>query len=383
MKTIKVLGILIGILILVGIGLTVTGYGGSLFFKAFTAYNQPAGVFDPQDAVAAPDYALPINWAALPTKDDPSDLVPDGIEVEPQGTQAVDVFFIHPTGYLTSGSWTSPMDMDSGTEENTQYMMANQASAFNGCCNIYAPRYREANIFSYFQADPADRDALLGFAYQDVKRAFEYYLEHNNEGKPFILAGHSQGSHHARRLIKEVIDTSDLHQRMVAAYVIGSILIPVSPAWFDSLDHISPCEAADDVHCVVAWDTMPQGAAALERPEKSLCTNPLSWRVDEELAAAPLNEGALQPAGTLNEAIGKNPDTPSGQVFESLAQPINALTGAQCKDGTLFIEEQKRAGFEVDAMGTYHTLDYALFYMNIHNNAKLRSRRYMTSNNPQ
>lgn len=376
MKTLKVLGLVIGILILVGAGLAFTGYGGSLFFKAFTAYNKPQGGFDPQAAVAAPDYALPGNWAALPTKQDPADLVPEGVEVKPQGTHAVDVFFIHPTGYLTSGSWTSPMDGNSGTEENTAYMMANQASAFNGCCNIYAPRYREANIFSYFLADPADRDAVLGFAYQDVKRAFEYYLEHSNQGKPFIIAGHSQGSHHARRLLKEVIDASELHQRMVAAYLIGSILIPVSPAWFDSLDHISPCESADDMHCVVAWDTMPQGAATLERPEQSLCTNPLTWQVNEELAAAARNEGALQPTGSLNEAMGRNPDTPSGQVFAALSQPIKALTWAQCKDGTLFIEQQQGAGFEVDAMGTYHQLDYAFFYMNIHNNAKLRASRY-------
>ena len=346
---------------------------------AFTAYNKPQGKFSPEDAVAAPNYNLASNWAALPTRLDAADLVPTGIEVQAQGTQAVDVFFIHPTGFLTSGSWTSHMDENSGTEENTRYMMANQASAFNGCCNIYAPRYREANIFSYFVGSSADRDEVLGFAYQDVKRAFEYFLQHYNQGKPFIIAGHSQGSHHARRLLKEVIDSSDLHRRMVAAYMIGSIIIPVSPSWFDSLDHISPCEAADDLHCVVAWDTMPQGSSALERPEPSLCTNPLSWRVDEELAAAGLNEGALLPAGTLNEAIGRNPDVPAQQIFDSLGQPIADLTWAQCKDGTLFVEEQKRAGLEVDAMGTYHQLDYALFYMNIRSNAKLRSSQYLAN----
>jgi hypothetical protein len=379
MKTIKALAITAAALILIGTGLAVTGYGGTLFFMAFTAYNKPSGTFDPEDAAPAPDYSLAVNWAALPTLKDPADLVPAGIEVQAQGTQAVDVFFIHPTAFLTSGSWTSPMDVDSGTEENTRYMLANQASAFNGCCNVYAPRYREANIFSYFVGSPADRDEVLGFAYQDVKRAFLYYLQHDNQGKPFIIAGHSQGSHHARRLLKEVIDASALHQRMVAAYMIGSIIIPVSPSWFDSMDHIAPCEAADDLHCVVAWDTMPQGAPALERPEPSLCTNPLSWRVDEELAAANLNEGAVLPTGTINAAIGRNPDVPAHETFDSLGQPIEGLTWAQCREGTLYIEEQTLAGFEVDAMGAYHQLDYALFYMNIHNNAKLRSSRYLAS----
>jgi hypothetical protein len=45
-------------------------------------------------------------------------------------------------------------------------MMANQASAYNGCCNVYAPRYRQANIFAYFRGN---RDEVL---------AFDYFLEH-------------------------------------------------------------------------------------------------------------------------------------------------------------------------------------------------------------
>jgi hypothetical protein len=379
MKTIKKVGIGAGAVALIGVLLAVTGYGGSLFFMAFMAYNKPSGDFDPQAAVAAPDYALSSNWAALPTMQDPADLVPEGIVVQPQGEYPIDVFFIHPTGFLTSGSWTSPMNVESGTEENTSWMMANQASAFNGCCNIYAPRYREANIFSYF-GSPEVRDEVLGFAYQDVKRAFEYYLQNDNQGRPFIIAGHSQGSHHAQRLLKDVIDSSDLHQRMVAAYMIGSIIIPVPPSWFDSLSHISRCETADDLHCVVAWDTMPEGAPLLERPEESLCTNPLSWRVDEELAEAGLNEGAVVPSGTYNTSFGMNDDLPTQQVFDSLAQPIKKHTRAQCKEGTLYVSDQKGSGFEAmgsDDMGSYHGLDYALFYMNIHNNAKRRASRYL------
>jgi hypothetical protein len=379
MKAIKILGLTVASVAAIAITLSVTGLGGSLFFMAFTAYNKPAGEFNSKDAVAPPDYNLPSNWAALPTKQDPADLVPDGIDVQRlQGEQAVDVFFIHPTGFLTSGSWTAPMDMNSGTEENTQFMLANQASAFNGCCNIYAPRYRQANIFAYF-GSAADRDEVLGFAYQDVKRAFEHYLQHSNEGRPFIIASHSQGTHHATRLLKEVIDVSDLHKRMVSAYLIGSTLIPMPPSWFDSMNHIKACSAADELHCVVHWYTMPEGASPYERPAKSLCTNPLSWRVDEELAPASLNHGALLPAGTLNAAMGRSADVASNQSIELLGKPIAKLTSAQCKDGTLYVKPPQSSGFDVDVMGTYHQLDYSLFYMNIHSNAKLRSNKYLVN----
>lgn len=370
------LGITVAAVVLTGIVLTVTGWGGALFFKAFVAYSKPAGEFDPGDAVEPPDYSQTGSWASLPTIDDPADLVPHGVLVKPKGEHPVDVFFIHPTGFLTSGSWTSPLDRDSGTEENTGFMMANQASAFNGCCNIFAPRYREANIFAYF-GSTEDRDELLGFAYQDVKRAFEYYLQHDNQGKPFIIAGHSQGSHHAQRLLQEVIDKTDLHERMVAAYVIGSILIPVSPSWFASMDHITACKNAEELSCVVHWDSMPEGTPAYERADESLCSNPLSWQVNEELAEAGLNEGAVVPVGALNQAIGRVEDVPSHQAFDSLAAPLKNLTWAQCRGGTLYAGEALGAGFEVDAMGTYHQADYALFYMNIHNNAKLRASRYL------
>lgn len=367
----------VGVLFLIGGGLAISGVGDDLFFKAFLAYGKPAGVFNPDDAVDPPDYSLSSNWAALPSKRDPSDLVPQGIEVHPQGDHPVDVFFIHPTGFLSAGSWTSPMDETSGTEENTTWMMANQASAFNGCCNIYAPRYREANIFSYF--GPLDeRENVLGFAYEDVKRAFEYYLQHENQGKPFIIAGHSQGSHHGQRLIKEEIDNSDLQERLVAAYLIGSIVIPVPPSLFDSLNHITPCQSAEDLRCVVAWDTMPDDAAALERPEPSLCTNPLSWQVDEQRVEADLNEGSVVPVGVLNENFGSVEDISAGQIIEALDVPIKAATWAQCKNGTLFVSSNPGVGFSTDAMGTYHGIDYALFYMNIHNNAKLRSKRFLS-----
>jgi hypothetical protein len=376
MKIIKVMGITAAALVLIAVVLGVTGYGGTLFFKAFVAYNKPAGEFDPREAATAPDYSQAASWASLPTMKDPADLVPEGVTVEPQGEHPVDVFFIHPTGFLTSASWTFSMDMETGTEENTAFLMANQASAFNGCCNVYAPRYRQANIFAYFGSTD-DRDALLGFAYQDVKRAFEHYIENDNGGRPFIIASHSQGTHHASRLLKEVVDVSDLHQRMVAAYMIGSTLIPVAPSWFESMENISSCKNAGDLHCVVHWDTMPEGTPPYERPDDSLCTNPLTWQVNDDLAQASLNEGSLASAGALNGAMGRAPDTPVHQLIDSLGAPIKEKTWAQCRGGTLYANNQLGADFEIDAMGTYHQADYALFYMNIHNNAKHRASRYL------
>ena len=46
----------------------------------------------------------------------------------------------------------------------------------------------------------------IDVAYADVKRAFDYYLENYNNGRPIIIAGHSQGSGHGMRILKEYFD---------------------------------------------------------------------------------------------------------------------------------------------------------------------------------
>jgi hypothetical protein len=362
MRIIKRLGIGLGVIALALVGLYYSGYGGDLAFRAFLAYSQPSKKFDASTAVAEPNYSDAINWAALPGKIDPADLVPAGVDKTVQTEQPVDTFFIHPTGFMRSNTWTSPMDSNSGTEENTLWMMANQASAFNGCCNVYAPRYREATIVSYF-GETDLRDEVLGFAYQDVKRAFAYFIDH----------------------LKEMMDASELRERMVAAYLIGGIVMPATHKLLDSMSNISACADAEQLHCVVHWDTTAEGASTdlfgLARPADSLCTNPLSWQINEEMVTAEKNAGAVFPEGIYNAAIGKGEDASTAQQFATLPTPLQQHTWAQCRDGWLVVQDQQGSVFDksgtVDASGNYHMLDYSLFYMNIRNNAKLRVNRYM------
>ena len=111
---------------------------------------------------------------------------------------------------MNGAEWNSPLDANSQTEENTKWMLANQASSFNGCCAIYAPRYREASIFRYISATPDLYKKAGDFAYVDVDRAFTYFLEHYSKGRPFIIASHSQGTEHGFNLIRRRIDGTPL-----------------------------------------------------------------------------------------------------------------------------------------------------------------------------
>jgi hypothetical protein len=108
---------------------------------------------------------------------------------------------------------------------------------------------------------------------------------------------------------------------------------------------------------------------------------PLSWRVDDEMADASLNEGAVPPAGTYNVAFGPADDVPSGDTITALDAPSVGHTWAQCRDGTLFVANQTGTAFGgAGAFGdeaNYHMLDYSLFHMNIRNNAILRVRAFL------
>ncbi len=381
MKKRKIVASSFGALIAIGIGLYITGLGGRLLMSGIGAIAGPPGDFDPTNVVTpAPDYSLIENWAAHPDTSDPADLSPEGVTVPGQGGLPIDVFFVHPTGYLTPISWISPMDLDSGTEENIDWVMANQASSFNGCCNVYAPRYRQANIFAYFGSEE-ERESILGFAYQDVKTAFEYYLNNYNNGKPFVLASHSQGTHHSMHLLSDIIDSSDLYERMVAAYLIGAVNIPLSPEWFAEMEDIKPCNNASDLGCVIHWDTMPDGGSVIERPAPSVCTNPLAWSLGEEAASVEQHAGIVIPQHSYNLFFSGSEDTAQGKIFDSLAAPILGLTGAQCRDGTLFVERLEDPAFGEPGIAgaSYHLFDYNVFYMNIHENARLRSETFLSA----
>jgi len=325
----------------------------------------------------APDFAKEDAWAALPTKPNGTDLLPDGVGAPATNSQ-VDVFFVHPTGYLRGADWNSPLDPDSQTEENTKWMMANQASVFNGCCAIYAPRYREASIFRYFAATPEIFELAGEFAYADVDRAFTHFLQHYSKGRPFILASHSQGTEHAMHLIERRIDGAPIAQRMVAAYLIGGAITDKDVA---ALRTIRACASATDLHCIIHWATYGEGGKPVrESVDKLLCTNPLTWQRDGALAPASLHKGAVPRTGEYAlQFWGK--DIAAGVKFGPLKAPMKQWTPAECRGGFLYIADQKDNPFgRVDIMGgkNYHGLDYPMFAIDIRENAKMRVAIYLS-----
>jgi len=386
MKTLAkiVIGIVVSVAIIIG-GLYATGYGPRISLYWTIAFNGPPKPFDPAAAPPAPDYADSANWAALPERQGLEDRLPKGVTADyKQGEAPVDVFFVHPTGYLIGNGWVSPMDPNSKTEENTRWMMANQASVFNGCCNVYAPRYREANIFVYVQKDKTITEEVLDFAYRDVERAFDYFLEVFNQGRPFVIASHSQGTQHAMRLLKERIDRSPLRHRLVAAYVIGG---RVAASAFDGMENIALCRDAEETGCAVHWDTYSEAAIDDDFPDHvgNACVNPLSWRPDGERAGRELHVGGVPAVGTFHMDL-TGDDVAERADIPPLSEPIGKLVEAQCKNGILFVSDLSETAFAMPGRiepHRYHGLDYPLFHMDIRENVALRARAYLDQQRSQ
>lgn len=320
---------------------------------------------------AAPDYAQPAAWAAYPGRPSHADDVPAGVE---RGTDAgADVFFIHPTTYLAMSVGNAPFDVDGETGARIDTgVMKFQASVFNGCCRIFAPHYRQASLRA-ITSNSAPGYAAAELAYSDVARAFDAFLE-ASDGRPFILASHSQGSIHALRLLQERIIGTPLQKRLVAAYIVGTAL----PLQIEALG-LPLCRSATATGCVLTWNTVRSGHDDRRRKQDAViwwqgkyqpiggralvCVNPLDWRVD----------GATDAAANLGAVYSDGRGRP-------IPAPVVGLTGAQCEDGLLGVSipfgERRHFSDLLSLAGVDHDFDYSYFYMNIRANALARVRAF-------
>jgi Protein of unknown function (DUF3089) len=129
----------------------------------------------PTTVTGSPDYESLDLWAAHPRKTDPSDRIPEPLQEQFEKDSSVDVFFIHPTSYTSKElvKWNADLADSALNRKTDNSSIQFQASAFNRY-NVYAPRYRQAHIQSYYTTDTISARKAIDLAYSDVKAAFEY-----------------------------------------------------------------------------------------------------------------------------------------------------------------------------------------------------------------
>mgnify|MGYP000889278684 CR=1 FL=1 len=304
-----------------------------------------------------PDYSNPNHWAALPSKQDPSDFIPKGIPTVNFEHLKADVFFVHPTIYLykpkTEYGWNGDVNDEYLNKKVDKSTIKYQASIFNAAGKVYAPRYRQAHIHAFRTQDIKQGDAALNLAYQDVKEAFEYYLKNFNQGRPFIIAGHSQGTIHAAHLIRDLVDGKELSKKLVAAYLVG---IPIPR---DSFKVLKPCATPWENSCLISWSTYAEGyAPPYFSYENCVAINPLTWTLDTLPAPYECNRGAV-----LRNFNKIHPEISNGRLH----------------NGMLWIGRPNIFGASLLQMENYHIGDYNIFYINVRENAVLRVQNYLNT----
>lgn len=334
----------------------------SILFASSCASNQKMHVLNTRWKDAPQpiemDYADPAAWSALPTTKDAADLTPHKTTLKDGQTEAkADVFFIHPTIFTYKPEnefvWNASMKDAALNTLVDSTTILNQATAFNASGRIYAPRYRQAHYHAFVTEFKEDKAAALDLAYSDVKRAFEYYLAHENKGRPIIIAGHSQGTVHATRLLKEYFDGKELGKQLVAAYIIG-IATPKN-----TFTNIPVCSTANQTGCFVAYTTFLRGYLPPWHPgtvTDLASVNPLTWSTDENFASKARNIGGV---------------SYGFKYVKEFADAENHL-------GVLWTNVPYVPGRAFVKIKNWHKADINLYYQNIRENAVLRVNTFLS-----
>ena len=132
------------------------------------------------------------NWIALPDMRDEADVTPPGVAAVDQTRTPVDVFFIYPTVLMSRTQWNADTRDAALNTKIAATTIRNQASVFNGCCAIYAPRYRQMTLGGYIKWSP-NSVAATELAYGDVARAFRYFLDHHSRAGRSSSPGTARG----------------------------------------------------------------------------------------------------------------------------------------------------------------------------------------------
>ncbi len=301
------------------------------------------------------DYSQSGHWLSLPSNP----------------TKPVDIFYLYPTAW-TPDSATNTLYC---TIDNPSMLVgsakafSSQATAFETSGNIYAPYYRQANAMQTLVLPEVQRwDILRNVPAKDVIAAFDYYIKHYNHGRPFIIAGHSQGANVMLFVLSEYMKSHpEVYSRMIAAYVIG---YPVTAEFMAANKHLKFAEGPTDTGVIVSFNTQSPrvvpGTNIVVANNIGLVINPINWKRDETPAPASESLGSFMPDSTLAH-------------FEKKLQFADARI--DLAHGVLICSSVNDSAIYAISggisLGVYHIFDIPLYYYNLRENAERRVSKFM------
>lgn len=279
-----------------------------------------------------------------------------------------DLFLICPTVDMND-EYNMSMD-DADTKASFLGALNMERGIYEDSCRMYAPYYRQAAMKVY-SLDREDWEPCMELAYSDVSAAFAYYLEHENQGRPIVLAGFSQGADMCYRLLEEYFGDEALYDQLVAVYAIGW---PCTEELVSQFPQIKPAASAEDIGVVISFDCeAPEVTDTFINPagQKAYAINPLSWRTDETAADKSENLGAC--FTKYSGEIRSEEEALCGCYLDT-ARGVVKVTDIAAADYAPIVPGLPD--------GAYHIYDYQFFYRNLQQNVAQRLDRYMASAAP-
>lgn len=276
-----------------------------------------------------------------------------------------DLFIVCPTVDLGTDGNKNMSLADNEAKKNFYGALNMERGIYEQYCRMYAPYYRQAVMAAY---DLLEKEAepYFNLAYKDVRAAFLYYMQHENGGRPFVLAGFSQGAEMCLRLLKDFGNEDFVKNNMVACYAIGWRFTPQEA---EKYPYIQPAKCADDLGKVIIFNSeAPEVTSSAIVPEgvKTFAINPLTWNCSSEKAPKTLNVGAC-----FTDYSG------------AVVREVPNLTGCYIDNerGTLKVTDVDKKefvpGLPLFSEGVYHIYDYQFFYCNLQQNVNLRIKTFM------
>jgi len=214
-----------------------------------------------QSPSAAPDYSKDSTWLCLPGRADTCSTPLQTTALDPNGYGAavpstvakdppIDCFYVYPTVSSDQG-----MNSDLNVGRSEKLAAEVQFVRFASVCRPFAPVYRQMTVAS-IAAYAAGADILqpMALAYRDVVGAWRNYLATRNQGRPYVLIGHSQGSLMLIQLIAREIEGKPEAARMKLAIIPGfNVLVPEGKLVGGSFKSTPLCSRPGETGCVISW----------------------------------------------------------------------------------------------------------------------------------
>ena len=288
------------------------------------------------------------------------------VYLETAETAAADVFFICPTVYGgTDDSYNMSLE-DTASKEAFAGATNMEKGIYDEDARFFAPYYRQAGL-NVYELPPEEREAYLSLAYEDIKEAFTYYLEHYNQGRPIVLAGFSQGADMSIRLLKDCFAREEVNDLLVACYAIGW---RITEEELEKYTHLRFATGETDTGVIISFNSEAESVTdslMIPAGTRTLAINPLNWKTDSTPASREENAGAC-----FTDYSG------------SIVTEIPHLTGAYIdpQRGALKVPDVSPQEYppvlSIFSDGIYHLYDYQFFYRNLQENVGVRIDAYLS-----